>query len=259
MKLAILLLLISCSVFSQTEKKKTDASKPKTELKKTTKQTEQEKKEQEKKKKEAQKKIDDAKKKSDDDAKKTKLDAEKAKKTIADAEKLKKEEDLRKNDSVIIVTKRRVEELPKTEINLSYKIGFRLLNACNTSKIKPFTEEELAPKLLKKISLDYISIVCNNNNITYGKFENIELKEVITIENTKTNIYRYKAIYEKKLFTKELRIYINKDGLVSVIKTLKWKDKYEVKKKKKPRPKKIIDSLKQDSINIIDESLIIRN
>ena len=81
---------------------------------------------------------------------------------------------------------------------------------------------------------------------------------MLTNENISTNIYRYKIEYERKLQKKEMRIYINKEGLVSVIKTLRWKNKFELKKKYKPKlkrkPKKIIDSL-----TIIDESFIIRN
>ncbi|MBC7640866.1 MAG: hypothetical protein H7174_00785, partial [Flavobacterium sp.] len=82
----------------------------------------------------------------------------------------------------------------------------------------------------------------------------LELAEVLTNENILTNIYRFKIEYDRKLLKKEMRIYINNQGLVSVIKTLKWKDNFELKKKPKPRLKKIVDSL-----TIIDESFIIRN
>ena len=158
------------------------------------------------------------------------------------------------NDTIVTITKKSISEAPLEEKNLSYDVAFRLLNSCNTSKLKKFTEFELTSNLLKKITTSYISAICVNNNEEYGKFIGLELGEVLTNENISTNIYRYKIEYERKLLKKEMRIYINKEGLVSVIKTLRWKDKFELKKKYKPKPKKIIDSL-----TIIDESFIIRN
>ena len=162
------------------------------------------------------------------------------------------------NDTIVTITKKSITDAPLEEKNLSYDVAFRLLNSCNTSKLKRFTEFELTSKLLKKITTSYISAICVNNNEEYGKFIGLELGEVLTNENISTNIYRYKIEYERKLQKKEMRIYINKEGLVSVIKTLRWKNKFELKKKYKPKrkrkPKKIIDSL-----TIIDESFIIRN
>ena len=158
------------------------------------------------------------------------------------------------NDTIVTITKKSIATAPIEEKQLSYDVAFRLLNACNTSKLKKFTEFELAPNLLKKITLNYISAICVNNNEEYGKFLGITLAEVLTNENIKTNIYRYKIDYERKLLKKEMRIYINNLGLVSVIKSLKWKDNFELKKKPKPKTKKVLDSL-----TIIDESFIIRN
>lgn len=163
------------------------------------------------------------------------------------------------NDSVIRFSKKALKDAPLKEKELSYNVGFCLLNSCNTSKIRKFTKEEFTPQLLKKIDLNYISNICVNNNETYGKFISLNLEEVITIENTKVNIYRYKITYTRKILSKELRIYINSKGLISVIKTMKWKNNFELKKKPKPRSKKIIDSLQIDNPYIIDESLIIKN
>ena len=164
---------------------------------------------------------------------------------------------LKLNDSIVTITKKEISEAPIEEQNLSYDVAFRLLNSCNTSKLKKFTDLELTQKLLDKITLSYISAICVNNNEEYGKFIGLELIEVLTNENIKTNIYRYKIEYERKLLKKEIRIYINKDGLVSVIKTCKWKDKFELKKKPKPRPRP--KKVAVDSLTIIDESFIIRN
>jgi hypothetical protein len=239
MKIFIFFLFFSLTVFSQSDKKKEVKVVPKTVVDK--KKTVDIKKPIDTKKPELKKPVDA--KKSDP-------------KTIA-ADKKKEQElkdKLKLNDTIVTITKKLIDEAPIEEKDLSYDVAFRLLNACNTSKLKKFTDLELTSKLLKKITLNYISAICVNNNEEYGKFIGLELIEVLTNENIKTNIYRYKIEYERKIQKKEMRIYIDKDGLVSVIKTLRWKEKFELKKKFKPKPKKVIDTL-----TIIDESFIIRN
>ncbi len=239
MKTILLFLLISFSVFSQSDKKKEVKVAPKTVVDK--------------------KKVIETKKPIETkkvDSKKV-IDQKKIDPKVAVADKKKEQElkdKIKLNDTIVTITEKSLDEAPIEEKDLSYDVGFRLLNACNTSKLKKFTDLELSKKLLKKITLSYLSAICVNNNEEYGKFINLELAEVLTNENIKTNIYRYKIEYERKIQKKEMRIYIDKEGLVSVIKTLRWKDKFELKKKFKPKPKKVIDTL-----TIIDESFIIRN
>jgi hypothetical protein len=241
MRTLLFFLLLTCAIFSQTEKKK--EVKPVSKTVVVAKKTPEIKKVDSKK---AEIKKEDVKK----------IDAKKvdSKQKIAEKE-IKKNDSIKKNDTIVRISKIAIDDAPIIEKEMSYDIGFRLLNSCNTSKLKKFTELEFTKSLLKKIKLSYISAICVNNNQQYGKFQSLELAEVLTHENIKTNIYRYKILYERKLLKKELRIYINKDGLVSVIKTLKWRDKFEPKKKPKPKPKKII----VDTLTIIDESFIIRN
>ena len=235
MKTILLFLLLSFSVFSQSVKKNETKVVPKNVVdnKKTI-----------------AKKIGT----KPTDSKKT-IDVIKVEGKIIDTKKvINPEEKLKLNDTIVTITKKTIEEAPIKEKDLSYDVAFRLLNACNTSKLKKFTDLELTKKLLNKITINYLSAICVNNNEEYGKFINLELIEVLTNENIKTNIYRYKIEYERKIQKKEMRIYIDKQGLVSVIKTLRWKDQFDLKKKYKPKPKKIIDTL-----TIIDESFIIRN
>ncbi len=242
MKTILLFLLLSFSVFSQTDKKKETKVVPKTVVdnKKTII-------------KKTDKKPSDSKKITDI---KKQIDGKKLDGKIIDPKKvIKPEEKVKLNDTIVTITKKEIDDLPIEEKDLSYDVAFRLLNACNTSKLKKFTDLELTKKLLNKITISYLSAICVNNNEEYGKFKGLELNEVLTNENIKTNIYRYKIEYERKIQKKEMRIYIDRQGLVSVIKTLRWKDKFELKKKYKPKPKKII----QDTLTIIDESFIIRN
>ncbi len=242
MKTILLFLLLSFTVFSQTDKKKETKVVPKTVVdnKKTIA-------------KKTDTKPADSKKNTES---KKQIDGKKVDGKIIDSKKvIKLEEKVKLNDTIVTITKKEIDDMPIEEKDLSYDVAFRLLNACNTSKLKKFTDLELTKKLLNKITINYLSAICVNNNEEYGKFKALELNEVLTNENIKTNIYRYKIEYERKIQKKEMRIYIDKQGLVSVIKTLRWKDKFELKKKYKPKPKKII----QDTLTIIDESFIIRN
>ena len=242
MKTTLLFLLFTLSIFSQIEKKKEVKVAPKTVVdnKKTV-----------------VKKPEIKPIAKPTDPKKI-IDSKKADTKTTDGKKAitKPEDPIKLNDTVVTITHKSIDEAPIEEKDLSYDVAYRLLNSCNTSKLKKFTDLELTKKLLNKITLDYISAICVNNNEEYGKFVSLELKEVLTNENIKTNIYRYRIEYERKIQKKEMRIYIDKEGLVSVIKTLRWKEKFELKKKPKPRPKvvKVVDTL-----TIIDESFIIRN
>ena len=240
MKSILLFLFISISVFSQSDKKKETKTVPKTVVDN---------------KKISDKKIETKASTKTIDSKKV-IDPKKVAGKIVDPKKevTKPEITVKLNDTVVIITHKTLDEAPIEEKDLSYDVAYRLLNSCNTSKLKKFTDLELSKKLLNKITLSYISSICVNNNEEYGKFVALELKEVLTNEDIKTNIYRYKIEYERKIQKKEMRIYIDKEGKVSVIKTLRWKEKFELKKKPKPRPKKVIDTL-----TIIDESFIIRN
>ena len=240
MKSILLFLFISFSVFSQSDKKKENKTVPKTVVN--------------------NKKTSDKKSETKATSKTTDpikvIDPKKVSGKIVDPKKeaTKLEITVKINDTVVTITHKTLDEAPIEEKDLSYDVAYRLLNSCNTSKLKKFTDLELTQKLLNKITLSYISAICVNNNEEYGKFVRLELNEFLTNEDIKTNIYRYKIEYERKIQKKEMRIYIDKEGKVSVIKTLRWKEKFELKKKPKPRPKKVIDTL-----TIIDESFIIRN
>ncbi|MBC7641338.1 MAG: hypothetical protein H7174_03215, partial [Flavobacterium sp.] len=193
MKTIFLFLILATASFSQIDKKKEVKTIPK---------------------------IVEAKKTLELKTKAPKIIDSKVKVNINDIKKvvIKSESELKLNDTIVTITKKSIASAPIEEKNLSYDVGFRLLNSCNTSKIKKFTEFELTGSLLKKIRLSYISAICVNNNEEYGKFIRLELAEVLTNENILTNIYRFKIEYDRKLLKKEMRIYINNQGLVSVIK-----------------------------------------
>jgi hypothetical protein len=145
-------------------------------------------------------------------------------------------------EDTIIVEKILPEEISKLQKGKAYIIGRKLLTACSSSKIKEFSEEDFSERILRKFSLDYLSNICINVNRRFGKFEELLFKEAIRVEQHKITIYRFKAVYEKKFFVKELRVYMNDENKVTSLRTLPWKPEFKPRKKRKSR-KQVIDSL----------------
>lgn len=122
-----------------------------------------------------------------------------------------------------VVEKEKIDQVQK---NKSYDAGKRILMTCNTSKFKPFNSTEATPTVIKNTTQDRLTKTCLKFRLKYGDFRDIQLIEVIHNKTDKTNIYRYKALYEKKIANKELRVTMNEDNLVSGIKSLDWVDKF---------------------------------
>ena len=126
---------------------------------------------------------------------------------------------------------KKVEVFEKDKINevqkdKAYDAGKRILMTCNTSKFKPFNSSEATPTVIKNTTQDRLTKTCLKFRLKYGDFRDIQLVEVIHNKTDKTNIYRYKALYEKKIANKELRVTMNEEDKVSAIKSLDWVDKY---------------------------------
>lgn len=145
-------------------------------------------------------------------------------------------------EDTIIVEKILPEEISKLQKGKSYIIGRKLLTACSTSKIKEFSEEDFSERILRKFSLDYLSNICINVNRRFGKFEELLFKEALRVEQHKITIYRFKAVYEKKFFVKELRVYMNDQNKITSLRSLPWKPEFKPRKKRISR-KQVIDSL----------------
>lgn len=124
---------------------------------------------------------------------------------------------------VTVVEKDKIDEVQKDK---AYDAGKRILMTCNTSKFKPFNASEATPTVIKNTTQERLTKTCLKFRLKYGDFRDIQLVEVIHNKTDKTNIYRYKALYEKKIANKELRVTMNEDDKVSAIKSLDWVDKF---------------------------------
>ena len=132
-------------------------------------------------------------------------------------------------------SKSKVAEKPKVEIvepssvdkakrDKAYSLGKRVLMTCNTSKFRPFNKSEATESVIKNTTLERLTSTCQKFRIKYGKFEDIKLAQVIHNINDDSYVFRYKAEYQRKFTTKELRVTLNNENKVSAIKSTDWTD-----------------------------------
>lgn len=132
-------------------------------------------------------------------------------------------------------SKSKVAEKPKIEIvepstvdkakkDKAYALGKRVLMTCNTSKFRPFNKSEATESVIKNTTLERLTSTCQKFRIKYGKFEDIKLAQVIHNIDDDSYVFRYKAEYQRKFTTKELRVTLNSENKVSAIKSTDWTD-----------------------------------
>jgi len=131
------------------------------------------------------------------------------------------------------VTKILPEKVDIAQKDKAYDLGRRVLMACNTSRFKPFTSEEATEKVIKKATPERLTKTCHNFQLKYGDFKGVTFVEVVRDKRNKTNIYRFKANYEKKIANKELRVTMNEKNQISELKSLDWIDEFTLEGKPK--------------------------
>ena len=118
-------------------------------------------------------------------------------------------------------------QISSSQKNKAYELGKRVLMTCNTSKFKPFTSNEATQSVINNITIDKLSKTCTKYRMWYGNFIDLQLVEVYQNKDNQTTIYRFKALYTKKVANKELRVFMNAENLVSAIKTSDWVENYK--------------------------------
>jgi len=119
-------------------------------------------------------------------------------------------------NTAILVESSKVEAVKK---NRAFDLGTRLLDACNTSRFKPFTKEEATEKVIANATPEKVSATCLKIRQRNGKFNFIKLLDVTYLKESKEYIFRYAIDYEKKYFKRELKVVINEEDKVSAIST----------------------------------------
>ena len=117
-------------------------------------------------------------------------------------------------------------EVDNSQKNKAYELGKRVLMTCNTSKFKPFTASEATTSVINNITIEKLSKTCSKYRQFYGTFKDLELAEVYQSKSDQTTIYRFKALYSKKVANKELRVFVNAENLISAIKSSDWVDEF---------------------------------
>ncbi|MFV8379215.1 hypothetical protein [Flavobacterium sp. LB3R33] len=130
--------------------------------------------------------------------------------------------------------KAKIEKLGLTEVNESqknkaYELGKRVLMTCNTSKFKPFNQSEATASVIQNTTEERLTKTCTKFRQYYGTFIDLQLVEIYKNNFDGTTIFRYKALYTKKVANKELRVSMNQENKVSSIKSLDWVTPFSMK------------------------------
>ena len=123
--------------------------------------------------------------------------------------------------------KKNIEKISRAEVTdmqkiKAYELGKRVLMTCNTSKFKPFTTDEATQSVIDNTTEATLSKTCTRFRQYYGPFIDLELVETYKNNANNSIIFRYKALYTKKVANKELRVIMNIENKVSSIKSLDW-------------------------------------
>ncbi|MDR7371616.1 hypothetical protein [Flavobacterium aquidurense] len=126
----------------------------------------------------------------------------------------------------------KIKQVPAAEVNANqqkkaYDLGKRVLETCNTSKFKPFNETEVTKSVMENTTEERLTKTCTRFRQYYGSFIDLKLDGVY--KTKQEVIYRYHALYTKKVANKELRVFVNEDNLVSAIKSMDWDEKFDSK------------------------------
>ena len=124
-----------------------------------------------------------------------------------------------KADEIVKLT---TSQINNTQKNKAYELGKRVLMTCNTSKFKAFNSSEATQTVINNISIDKLSKTCTKYRQWYGTFIDLELAEVYQNKKSLITVYRFKALYTKKVANKELRVYMNAENLLTSLKTSDW-------------------------------------
>ena len=127
------------------------------------------------------------------------------------------------------VDKLKFVKLSSTEINgnqkaKAYELGKRVLMTCNTSRFKPFSNNEATATVIKNTTEERLTTTCRKFKIKYGEFKDIQLVEVLKDNKNNSYIYRYKVEYQWKHTIKELRVTMDENNRVAAIKSSDWTD-----------------------------------
>ncbi|MDQ6472918.1 hypothetical protein RB619_19945 [Flavobacterium sp. LHD-80] len=120
-----------------------------------------------------------------------------------------------------------VSDINSNQQKKAYELGKRVLETCNTSKFKPFNETEVTKSVMENTTEERLTKTCTRFRQYYGSFIDLKLDGVY--KTKQEVIYRYHALYSKKVANKELRVFVDENNLISAIKSMDWDEKFDAK------------------------------
>jgi hypothetical protein len=138
-----------------------------------------------------------------------------------------KSKTVNRNTEDIKIKKVSVAEINPSQQNKAYSLGKRVLETCNTSRFKPFNETEVTKSVMENTTEERLTKTCLRFRQYYGSFIDLKLDGVYKTKHE--TIYRYRAMYTKKVANKELRVFVNEENLISAIKSMDWDEKFDAK------------------------------
>jgi hypothetical protein len=125
------------------------------------------------------------------------------------------------------IKKVNVADINSNQQKKAYELGKRVLETCNTSKFKPFNETEVTKSVMENTTEERLTKTCQRFRQYYGSFIDLKLDGVY--KTKQEVIYRYHALYSKKVANKELRVFVDENNLISAIKSMDWDEKFDSK------------------------------
>lgn len=122
-----------------------------------------------------------------------------------------------------------LSDVNKIQKNKAYELGTRVLMTCNTSKFKPFSQTEATASVIQNTTEERLTKTCTRFRQYYGTFIDLQLVEIYKNNFDGTTIFRFKALYSKKVANKELRVSMDQENKVSSIKSLDWVTPFAMK------------------------------
>ncbi|KLT69135.1 MULTISPECIES: hypothetical protein [unclassified Flavobacterium] len=138
-----------------------------------------------------------------------------------------KSKTIKRDTEDLKITKVGASEMNSNQQKKAYDLGKRVLETCNTSKFKPFNQTEVTQSVMENTTEERLTKTCQRFRQYYGSFVDLKLDGVYKTKHEV--IYRYHALYTKKVANKELRVFVNEENLISAIKSMDWEANFESK------------------------------
>lgn len=116
-------------------------------------------------------------------------------------------------------------EVDQTEAAKAKALGLKILNACESGNYPTLSTTEATLIMVDGLTAEKQRSACTFLTEEYGSFKDLSLGEVLrSVGDAGFRIYRYKGVFVETEEVAEVRITLNKDGKMSGIWTMPWRE-----------------------------------